>query len=364
MAQNNNGGSDDGLLLFLFGGVVIILALYFGLPFLKEYFLTLKLWQMEIIARIIPTNYHVELLNNLRLKPSYDWTFSEMAAVGYRINYYFLPLILMLFFSTISFVKKKLYTAKKYNKTYSVLSLLQQESKVWRYLIPIVHENILEQDPTKGAWASGKKPQEIALEMQLLNNKNDLESLNEEKASQYFANQLGDLFIDMDSLSIANKELVGCFAAQLMEENAKALKAFGDISESFGKGKKADFSSGLELFEKYKDNKKVLDIMSGHAYVYTAMARLFDESGSKGIIITKYFIWLKPYDRRLYYMLNKVGRKVSWTECGGIVDHYQYECALGKPMVKLYVQNAVVALKEKKKKVKLTEKLLERTGQK
>ena len=49
-----------------------------------------------------------------------------------------------------------------------------------------------------------------------------------------------------------------------------------------------------------------------------------------------------------------MGREVSWTECGGIFDHYQHEIALKRPLAKIFVNEAVNGLKEELKNVKLT----------
>ena len=93
--------------------------------------------------------------------------------------------------------------------------------------------------------------------------------------------------------------------------------------------------------------------MNKHAYVSTALARLFAKSGDKGINISRYFIWLKATDRRLYYMLNCIGREKPFVENGGIYSHYQYEVAMNRPLIKMFVEEAVKGMEDELSKVKL-----------
>ena len=95
MAQNhrNNDSSDEELIFWGIGIVAVIVAMYFLYPVLKEYFLTMKMWQLEIISRIVPTKEHINLLHQLKHTPSYNWTIDEVMELGYIINYYFLPFL-------------------------------------------------------------------------------------------------------------------------------------------------------------------------------------------------------------------------------------------------------------------------------
>ena len=78
---------------------------------------------------------------------------------------------------------------------------------------------------------------------------------------------------------------------------------------------------------------------------------------------TKYFIWIKPMNRKLFFTLNNVGREVAWTECGGIWDHYQHEHALRRPMYKMFVNNAVDGLEEELERVNLEQQAAKEKAQ-
>lgn len=355
MSSQPQKGPLDDILLYGMGFILVIIAIYFSWPVVNEFYLTIKLWQMELIAKIVPTEHNLALLHKLHTTQAFNWTIDEKMELGYTVNNYFLPFTIIIFWAILTFTKDKLYQVLKYSKIYNKESFLEQEKKLWRYLEPVAHKQLLFNDVA--GWESAKKPQHIAVEYNLLNNKNDTESLNEEKALKYFALQLGELYTGIDSLKTYQKALVGCFAEFKFGNKHDAEYALMDIAESFGKDAngKISFDSGLSLYEKHKDNKELLKYMAGHSYKTTAIARIFNESKGRGIMISRYCLWLKEYDRTLFYILNAMGRQVSWTECGGIFDHYQHEVALGRPLTKIFVKEAVNGLKEELKNVKISD---------
>ena len=352
--RTNNSSENDMIAAAMFMGVVVLI-LYFAWPYMKEFYLSVKMWQLHLVNMVHPTPSNATLLNKLHEIPAYNWTAGQVAELGKHVNYYFLPLNLLVLYVTGLFCQRRLYYVYRHSNVYNAKQLLEKQKTVWKYLEPIAHLDLLNIDQKVGEWASAKKPQEIALEFNLLNNKSDNESLNRDKSLKYFAHQIGPLYTGLENLSIGHTALIGCFMARIMGDNNEAKYALLDISESFGKeaNGKINFKPGLVLFEKYKDEPKIQKLIKQHAYVNTMIARLFEETKRTGVFITKYFLWLKPYDRQLYYTLNNLGREVSWTECGGIIDHYQHEKLLGRPMAKLFIEKAVNGLQEELKRVKL-----------
>ncbi len=41
----------------------------------------------------------------------------------------------------------------------------------------------------------------------------------------------------------------------------------------------------------------------------------------KGVLASSQFIWLRPYDRTLWYALNQIGGKATWAEAAGPWAH-------------------------------------------
>ena len=61
-----------------------------------------------------------------------------------------------------------------------------------------------------------------------------------------------------------------------------------------------------------------------------ALLSLYECARRKGVLPTSEFIWLRPVDRRLYYLCNNLGRRSVWPEIAGAWAHYQAEALLGR----------------------------------
>ena len=351
--QQNN---DNGELLVIFFGLAIVIAIYFFAGvYIKEYYVNIKLWQLTIINTIFPIQSNTELIAFIKNNSIVMIDKNTAITIGNRVSYFLNPLLLIFIVISLTYIRNNLFLSKKFNKNYSRKELLQQEKEEWCFLMPIADLNLDKVDPTTGDWASAKKPQTIVMDYRLLNKPNDLNSLNEDKALKYFHAQLGKLLIDLDSLPTVQKALLGCFFAHYKLEKDIAYNAMLEISKSFSPKSKPNFEAGLKLFEEYKNDEKILKIAKRHAYVYTFFAEIFNQSKSKGVIVTRYFIWLKPLDRQLYLLLNSVGREVPFVEVAGIFSHWQYEKRLKRAMQTIFAEDAIIGLKEELFNVKLKE---------
>ena len=81
-----------------------------------------------------------------------------------------------------------------------------------------------------------------------------------------------------------------------------------------------------------------------HAYVLTTMATLLQMARTDGVVATADFLWLKPVDRRLWYMLNSIGRQTVVPEISGPYAHWLAEKKIGRPLVAPMVKEAVTGL--------------------
>lgn len=76
---------------------------------------------------------------------------------------------------------------------------------------------------------------------------------------------------------------------------------------------------------KHLDSKKVAKILGLHGYVTTVLASMLVGARELGVLATSEFIWLKPLDRRMWYMLNSVGRTTPVAEICGAFAHWLAE---------------------------------------
>ena len=63
-------------------------------------------------------------------------------------------------------------------------------------------------------------------------------------------------------------------------------------------------------------------------YRNLALLALYEAARRKGVLPTAEFIWLRPLNRPLYYLLNNVGRRTAWPEIAGAWAHYEAEKVL------------------------------------
>lgn len=112
------------------------------------------------------------------------------------------------------------------------------------------------------------------------------------------------------------------------------------------------------LYDKYRNHEKARALFSVHHWEYTYLYALFKLAKRNGKITHTNFIWLKPQDRILFYVLNTVGRATPHTEAAAAFAQYDFEvqCAKmkrlplevtddGQLRARIVVKTAVEALK-------------------
>ena len=145
------------------------------------------------------------------------------------------------------------------------------------------------------------------------------------------------------------------FAAQACGDKKGALNAINQIAVSsaqVGIKKLPDFSSIKPLL-KYLDDPKVQLQISRHAYVYTILAQMLEQARTTGVLPSSYIVWLKTRDRTLWYVLNCVGRQVSYIEVAGIFGHWKAEQIAKHKLEAPYVLKAVDGLERALSEVKV-----------
>jgi len=78
-----------------------------------------------------------------------------------------------------------------------------------------------------------------------------------------------------------------------------------------------------------------------------------------GVVASSEFLWLKVVDRRLWDMLNSVGRQTPFAEVGGPFAHWKAEHALKRKALVPMVDEAIRALEIAVREVKLSPKELQ-----
>lgn len=146
--------------------------------------------------------------------------------------------------------------------------------------------------------------------------------------------------------------------ARMNRDKAAAYKILGALDKSTTEGK-PDYSVATSTLKKYQQFENVQEVVNKHAYVLTVMASLLRASRDDGVMSSAEFLWLKIVDRRLWYMLNCVGRQTPYAEVGGPFAHWVAENVTGRRLVTPMIDEAITAMEIAIKEIKLSPKELQ-----
>lgn len=252
----------------------------------------------------------------------------------------------------------------KFRKTYDMNKLRVQEQYNWPAIMPVVKEDLISADINQGPWAMALTPMEFAHKYNLLK-KNDalldnqtpgLEltaALRRGDAKRVFTLQLGPYWDGFERCPPHARALAAVFMARINRDRESAVMILEAIDKSYASGK-PDFSVANATLKKHMNSELVKKIVSKHAYLLTVMASLLEVSRNDGVVPTAEFLWLKPIDRRLWYMLNCVGRQTPYAEVGGPFAHWRAEKVMGRRSLVPMIDEAIKGLEIAIRQVKLT----------
>ncbi len=250
------------------------------------------------------------------------------------------------------------HATMRFTKAYNMDTLAQQEKENYPQIAPVADLNLIEEDVNKGPWAMSQNPMQFARAEKLL--KVELVADNKaawkaegvakatvirELATQAFANQLGPLWTGVNGLPPHTKAIYAAFLARTEHDTDACRKYLGKLSKTAAKGQ-VDYSDTEEYLKKYGNSKAAQKCQQKHAYVLTVMASMLLLARVDGVLPSADFLWLKPLDRRLWYVLNCVGRQVSAPEVAGIFAHWFAEREMGRALTVPMVDEAVNALEK------------------
>jgi len=366
-AQQQQGQSQDSglgpiwVLILLF--IVAATTWYYAHTFIVALIFQVKLFQAEAINFF--TNQLTETILTIKTTSPADVDWHQVQLVSTQIgNYVRFPVIAMLvgLASILYFSNVKM----KFKKTYTMKQLADQENLNWPQIMPTVNIDLIKEDINKGPWAMGTQPLTFAKKYQLLRIEQPKfrRSFREEalpdvtvikgKARQVFIMQLGQLWRGPDALPAHMKLLFAVFGARANHDRKDVRKLLDQVNRSTLSGK-LNFSGAEPLLRKHYNSKVVQRVLQRHAYVYTVMASMLAISRDDGVFPTAEFLWLKPLDRRLWYILNSVGRQTPYSEGAGPFAHWLAENKLRRRSISPMVEQAVIGLEAAVKEVKYRE---------
>jgi len=251
----------------------------------------------------------------------------------------------------------------KFRQTYSMQSLVSEEEDDWPQITPVVKLDLVKTHLDTGPWSSAMTPLQFVkkykifkelpaetTEPTLAHKMQFYVSLLPDQAYRILSMQLGKVWTSIADLPIHVQALVAAFIAKGEGDTQVSAALLAQISRSSASGK-LDFSGVRALINKYGNKKKVQKICSSHAYMLTVMASLLQYARTDGVLSSADFLWLKPLDRPLWYMLNGVGRQTPFVEVAGPFAHWKAELEFGHPIQVPMVGEAVKALEAALKEI-------------
>ena len=369
-SQQQSGGDNSLAPLW-------ITALMFGASYMiwktwHQHIVTYVFYLNTLIAYVL--NFFIrspQLSNNIDIMQAVnpanvDW--SQLIMLTRIIGNYLRYPVIAILVCMAGYIYKSNITLK-FRKAHDMKSLRAQEQYNWPSIMPIIKQDLVNSDVDKGPWAMAMTPMEFARKHQLLK-KNDLlldnlaygeemtAGVRRGDAKRVFTLQLGPYWNGFEHCPPHVCALAAVFMARINRDKSSASLILESLDKSYAEGT-ADFSIATITLRKYQHNQNILEIMSQHAYLLTAMASLLKASRDDGVVPSAEFLWLKTVDRRLWYMLNCVGRQTPYAEVGGPFAHWRAEQAMQRPCLVPMIDEAIRALEIAIKEIKISPKELQ-----
>lgn len=335
--------------IFIFGGGIW----YVFKKNIVSFYFTIKLW--EIAAISLFTHRLDDVRTVILTTDPNKFSFNDVAQLGQAVGDYLrIPFVLIIVI--LAFIIYFSNSTRIFKRTYDMHALANAEKVNWPQITPVLELKLNKENIDKGPWAMAVTPMQFCKRNKLLDeykaqpkegvsqkDRNRIEvTLRRGPANKVFSMQLGSLWPGLDKLPPHIRALFAVFAARNAGETKVAADLLAQISAS--SVKKLNFSGVDALCKKHQGIKTIQKIMQSHGYTLTVMASMLEAAREDGVQASADFLWLKPVDRRLWYMLNTVGRQTPFVEVAGPFAHWVAEKQLGRRLLVPMVEEATNAL--------------------
>ena len=365
--QQSQGQSGDNSMAPIWITVLLFITGYLlwktGHKYIVMFVFSLNLMQAKMLyfftrsAQLADDIYLMQTLNPAGV----EWE-QLVAIMGHVGNYIRYPIIAILVI--LAAVLYKSDVTLRYRRAHSMKTLRAQEQVNWPAIMPVVKQDLVNVDINTGPWSMALTPMEFARKHNLLKRNDALmdnpvpgeeqtAGIRRGDAKRVFTLQLGPVWDGFERCPLHVQVLAAVFMARMNRDKTAAVNILRELDKSTSEGK-PDYSVGLSVLKKYYKAENVQAVVGKHAYLLTAMASLLRASRDDGVMPSADFLWLKPVDRRLWYMLNCIGRQTPFVEVGGPFAHWVAEKATGRPLLAPMIDEAIKALEVAVKEVKLT----------
>lgn len=300
----------------------------------------------------------------------------------------------------------------EYARKLTMEKIIEENVVAYPSLAPVAGRKILDEDPNKGPWRVPVQPLQFAIPKKLLINSKTRKpvvheevmdenhfpikysiylepdapvlELDKEKAQKVFKKQLGmkfnkPIFNESNQLNLElindlpdyYQGLIAIFLAygsgangrddaeKMIDQTALSFREEGRritvdrviYKKTYTQDFDINITGAKEIIKKYSDRRDLYHHTKYHTtYINAWMCSLYIFARKKGVLPTSLIIWLRPTDRRLWYVLNQVGGDTPWVEAAATWAHMaaeeQYCRTLITPMISGAIDGLEGALQE------------------
>lgn len=240
------------------------------------------------------------------------------------------------------------HALSKYRSIYTMSLFCHEEAVNWAAICPILDKNLVKASIIDGPWSMALRPLDFAKLHDIVyegttSDGKSVARLKRGRAYEIFCLQMGPLWANLEGLPPYVLALFAAFSAKGCGNSDGSRRLLDQISRSATTGH-LNFGGTRELLVKHVQDPRIGRAVGPHAYLYTVLASLLEFARGDGVLASAEFIWLKPLDRRLWLMLNSVGRQTPFCEIAGPVAHLKIENRLRRAIKVPMVAEAVNAL--------------------
>ncbi len=371
MAQQQQQSGDNSMapvwlmVLLFFTGYVIWT---YGHRYIVSTVFFLNIYQAQLVNYFIPESSLSQQIYLMQTVDPASVTWVQLLNVTQGVgNYMRYPVIVILVILAVYLYKSNVIL--RFRRAHDMRTLRAQEQYNWPAIMPVVKQDLVSIDINTGPWAMALTPLEFARKYQLLKKDDVLldnpvpgqemtAGVRRGDAKRVFTLQLGPSWDGFDRCPPHVRALAAVFMARMNRDRESAVQILEILDKGYARGK-PDYTVANAILKKYKNTDMVQEIISKHAYLLTVMASLIQASRDDGVVPSAEFLWLKVIDRRLWYMLNCIGRQTPFAEVSGPFAHWRAEGAMQRRSLVPMIDEAIKALEIAIKEVKLSPKELQ-----
>lgn len=224
----------------------------------------------------------------------------------------------------------------------------------------------------EGKYRMPDTEKQIAIKKGLLDRVGEKRSefiINRDRTAEVFREQMGPMWSGYNKLSKWELAIMAILLPRLAATDPKMsdadykvalaktdslIRDFWENAADSYDGKRDAIALNLDdaakTVRRYKNSPKVLRFFARHAYVNTIIYSMLQEARTLGVLAAADLRWLRVADRRLWLVVDNVGRITAFPEVSAIYSHYLHETkskrAIERPMIDSAISSLVRAIDE------------------